>query len=148
MTNVCMYCRNTKGTTLIEAVVAFAIVLVCIASIVLYIPLLQVKPDQPQEVHMFFQQMKEDMKEAVAIEASGNGLYILDDKHRYRYYVSNANLVRTKDGRGYEIVLQDISRIKASEKQYGADIMITDRNGSKWHTSLGYWAAPLKGEET
>lgn len=139
MKNVYMLFRKQKGMTLIETLVAFSIFTICVSVVIFFIPLFT-PPSDPvrQDIHMFFQQIKDDMDYARRLNDNNNRLTIQTETTEIQYRRSGENIIRTKDGRGYEITLQNINHFNVSSTDYGADIQVTDLHGVIWKTSLGY----------
>ncbi|SDH34060.1 competence type IV pilus minor pilin ComGF [Alteribacillus bidgolensis] len=139
MKNVFLCYRKNHGMTLIEVLTALTITLVCISIIIFYVPLFKASfQTSGQDIHMFFQQIKDDLNDAFQIQINENELLIFDHEESYRYYRSNSNIIRSKSGAGYEIVLQGVKKLEASYQDYGADLKITDTNGVEWDAALGF----------
>ncbi len=137
--------------TLIETLIAFAIFLVCVTAIVSFIPLFSF-PSDPlrQDIHMFFQQVKDDMDHAYEIKRNEDGFTIYcetaAERFTLQYRLSGSNLIRRREGKGHEIVLQHVTGLHAVYTDYGADIEVTDKHHVSWKTVVGFRPA-LEGRE-
>ncbi|MFD2625830.1 competence type IV pilus minor pilin ComGF [Salibacterium salarium] len=138
MKSVCSCCQNKKGMTLIETLISLSILVICASIITLYIPFLRNDTvTSRQEIQLFFQQIKDDMDQAYTIEESKNEIIINETNDYIQYVKSGNNIVRKKNGRGHEIVLQNIDSFTVQPMIYGADIHITDNRNVKWSGVLG-----------
>ncbi|MDQ0299611.1 competence protein ComGF [Salibacterium salarium] len=77
------------------------------------------------------------MDQAYTIEESKNEIIINETNDYIQYVKSGNNIVRKKNGRGHEIVLQNIDSFTVQPMIYGADIHITDNRNVKWSGVLG-----------
>lgn len=146
--SVFLCCRKNQGMTLIEVLIALTITMVCTSIIILYVPLLKSSfQTSGQDTHMFFQQIKDDLNDAFQIQVNEKELIIYDEQESYRYYQSNSNIIRSKSGAGYEIVLQGVKKLEASYQDYGADLKITDIHGVEWDAALGFRPSVERGDK-
>ncbi|MFB4164821.1 competence type IV pilus minor pilin ComGF [Alteribacillus sp. JSM 102045] len=139
MKNVFSYCTKMQGMTLIEVLIALIITMICFSVMIFYMPLFKSQFLTPaQDIHMFFQQIKDDVNNTSHMEVNEKELVLYDNENRYLYKQSQSNIIRSKNGTGYEIVLQNVKKMEAIYQDYGADLTITDDSGVEWEAALGF----------
>ncbi|WP_349407772.1 competence type IV pilus minor pilin ComGF [Pseudalkalibacillus sp. SCS-8] len=113
--------RNEKGYTLLECLLSL---FMCMALISLMPGLFQVifSTDEQalkhQEVALFFQQADKEIQGSASAAIFGETLYLTQQDERVVTYERiGTRVVRKVDGKGYEIILLDVTSFKAEVKE-------------------------------
>ncbi|MFB5662034.1 ComGF family competence protein [Alteribacillus sp. HJP-4] len=139
---------NDKGMTLFETIVSLNILIVCAALLLSFIPVFDkdvIRPDR--DASMAAQQIKYDARTAYNIEAEGNILYMEEENAELSFEKTGTNLVRKRNGQGYEIVMQEVDVFQVTHQPYGADILIKRKNLKPFSFSVSLSPSFKKGGE-
>ncbi|MBM7646351.1 competence protein ComGF [Scopulibacillus daqui] len=91
-----------------------------------------------KEVYTFFHQVTSEIHQSSSLDCKHNKLYLDKDSDRVSYQQSRQRVFRQVEGKGYDIVLQQVSNIKFFCKKDRVTIIVKDLNGKENH-----WAASL-----
>ena len=140
--------HDQKGFTLIEALAALFILVLCIA--LLNVVTTQYKTirkqtfeDRQLEWHMFLNQFEYSLEGLVLVNTKPNELQfkLLDDKGQFKemiYYEKYENLVRRRTGAGgHQPMLMKVKSINFVEKKSFLEITVTFSNQETYHAQLG-----------
>lgn len=139
---------DQKGFTLIEALVALFILVLCIA--LLNVVTTQYKTirkqtfeDRQLEWHMFLNQFEYSLEGLVLVNTKPNELQfkLLDEKCQFKemvYYEKYDNLVRRRTGSGgHHPMLMKVESINFVQKNSFLEITVTFLNQETYHAQLG-----------
>lgn len=120
--------KKANGFTIIEVLVAFSIFLLIASVIPQFIKTISFEPKllQRLETSIFFQQFVFDVQKSGNVYADHNSLYLQQDNEIVTYAYFQQKIRRQVNGKGHEIVLQNVSNVEFSEWNNGIDVKVED----------------------
>lgn len=129
--------RNQKGFTLIESLLSLYILsFISILLIMLLSTLLfqtNSKKLHPFELENFVIQAQSELREANEWGVNNNVIFMTSRHDEHITYSTYNELIRRQvEGRGHEVLLQNVSSFSCEEFDNGIKLNITDINGNKF----------------
>ena len=144
---------NESGFTLIEAVIGLA----AFCSIAVFFPLAFTivlgntpgdEPIQRMEWSVFSSQLKKEARMANDFQISSGKLHLDTETGEVLYEMYGASLRRRVNGRGHEVVFQNIVEAEFNHSQGGFTVIAKDKKGRVSESYCGlYIAGRVRHEE-
>jgi competence protein ComGF len=123
---------NTKGFTLLEALLTLSIVLIIVSLFPMFIQVFQHDLQKKEGLHMFeweifLQQAQMELREARKVEVGANRLLFTGKEgEQITYEKKNGKLRRRVDGSGHETLLQHVDTVSFVAIERGIIIKVMD----------------------
>jgi competence protein ComGF len=132
--------RYERGYTLIETILTFTLFLTLVSLLPgLFHVLFSVdrSPLHQQEISIFFEQADKEIQGSISAEIKSNTLYLNQPNGKLVSYEQYGNrMVRKVDGKGFEIILQNIESVEFALSQTMVSMKVVSEESMFTHKSL------------
>ncbi|MFC7394263.1 competence type IV pilus minor pilin ComGF [Scopulibacillus cellulosilyticus] len=134
--------NNQKGFTLLSMMLAISTLGVAAFMLTLIMTSVEKGSDpltaNSKEVYTFFHQVTSEVHQSSSLECKQNKLYLTKDSELVAYNRSGQRIYRQVEGKGYDIVLQQLSDVSFLCEKDMVKMTVKDLQGHENH-----WAASL-----